>query len=130
MIEENSVVGDRLRILHEVVSQVENSLRTFGRRNLPLRPFLAKLHPAGDPKLDGMLPLYLAKDDGHEHWLYTAEELEAYRQQRNPSAPAAPEASVAEVEAVADDVTELHEVRSLNKALARLREEFGLRGMC
>ena len=44
----------------------------------------------GDPKLDGLLPLYLVKDGAREHWLYSAEELEAYRQARTPAA--APEA--------------------------------------
>jgi DNA gyrase subunit B len=74
------------------------------------------------------------KDGSDERWLYTAEELEAYRQAHAPT-PA--------VEGQADDqpgtggpdaetpelvnVTELHEVRSLNKALVRLRDEFQMR---
>ena len=41
--------------------------------------------PAATPKLDGMLPLYLVKDGPHEHWLYTAEELESYRQAHAPA---------------------------------------------
>jgi DNA gyrase subunit B len=134
--------GDRLKTLHEIVSHVEHSLRTFGRRNLPLRTFLTRSHPAGgaDPKLEGMLPLYLVKDGPREHWLYTAEELESLRQAQAPTPGSAPsEAGAAaegepgtggpEAEAPAlENVTELHEVRTLNiKALTRLRDEFGMR---
>ncbi len=137
--------GDRLRTLHDIVIGIENSLRTFGRRNLPLRAFIARIHAAGalDPRLDGMLPLYLVKEGAHERWLYTAEELEAYRQETRATAAAAAEPEP-EVEAGGEDgqpgtggpeaespeldnVTELHEVRTLNKSLARLRDEFGMR---
>ena len=38
--------GDRLRALHDVVTAVDHALRAFGRRNLPLRAFLARAHPA------------------------------------------------------------------------------------
>ena len=126
--------GDRLKDLHGIVVQIETGVRAFGRRNLPLRSFLGKAHPAVDPKLDGMLPLYLVKDGGKEHWLYTVEELEAYRLAHAPALPetaveADPEAGPGTGGPEADplDVTELHEVRSLNKALARLRDEFSLR---
>src|SRR5580704_9783957 len=69
--------GDRLRGLHDLVVSIDHSLRAFGRRNLPLRAFLARAHAGdGDAKLDGMLPLYLVKDGRSERWLYTTEELE------------------------------------------------------
>ncbi len=77
--------------------------------------------PAG-PRA-GLLPLFHVQD-GEDLWLYTAEELESYHQAQDPSpdrARAGPEAREA------DRVTELHEVRTLNKWLARLRDEFGLR---
>ncbi len=136
--------GDRLRALHDVVSGIDHALRTFGRRNLPLRPFLARAHDGGEPKLDGLLPLFLVKDGPLEHWLYTAEELESYRQAHAP-APAADAENVDANDVDADvegqpgtggpeadavglaDVTELHEIRSLNKMLSRLRDEFSLR---
>ena len=67
---------------------IEQGLRAFGRRNLPLRDFLALAHPATDPKADprdGLLPLFLVEDDGHgEHWLYTAEELRRVPPRRTP----------------------------------------------
>jgi DNA gyrase subunit B len=150
-----SLGGDRLKLLHDLVVNIDHSLRAFGRRNLPLRAFLHRAHGPSDPKLDGLLPLYLVREGPEERWLYTAEELEAYRQSQAAAAPAAPgvapEASVkAEAETETgtapspaddkpgspslqadslspDNVVELHEVRSLNKSLARLRDEFGMR---
>ena len=124
-----AIGGDRLRALVELVTGLDQGLRAFGRRNLPLREFLARAHKAEDPKadpLDGLLPLYLVEDGGREHWFYTAEELEAYRQEHASAvvveAGSEVEAEVkAEAEAAGSEgreavrVTELHEVRTLNK---------------
>ena len=41
--------GDRLKALLEVVTGLDNALRAFGRRNLPLRPFLAPGPPGDRP---------------------------------------------------------------------------------
>jgi DNA gyrase subunit B len=132
--------GDRLKHLHDLAVGIDLSLRAFGRRNLPLRAFLARAHPnasesGGDPKFDGMLPLYLVKDGSVEHWLYTAEELESYQRSRTPAPPGESGVGAPSAEAnggngepsPADDVTELHEVRTLNKLLARLRDEYQMR---
>src|SRR6516164_9559911 len=128
-----SLGGDRLQILHDLVVSIDHSLRTFGRRNLPLRAFLGKKHGPEDPKLDGLLPLYLVKEGADERPLNTAEEFEAYRQSQIPTPAADEPESPAETagepgtggpEAETsgpDNVIELHEVRSLNKSLARLR---------
>jgi DNA gyrase subunit B len=117
------VGGDRLRALHEVVAHLDQGLRAFGRRNLPVREFLARAHP-----VTGLLPLSYAKDDAGEHWLYTAEEHDAYLRDHTP-APADTEAPHGDRTGTPDGdrVTELHEVRSINKYLTRLRDEFGLR---
>jgi DNA gyrase subunit B len=132
-------VGDRLRILLEIVTGLDLGLRAFSRRNLPVREFLARAHPAPDSKTDpraGLLPLYWVEANGQDAWLYTQEELDAYRREHAP-----PEAEIAggiDTEVVASEAgqthppanyreTELHEVRSLNKWLTRLRDEFGLR---
>ena len=132
--------GDRLKALHDAVAGIDHSLRVFSRRNLPLRTFLGLVHAPdlADPKLDGMLPLYQVKEAGRDQWLYTAEALEAYRQAHAPKVPVVEEPSAegqpgtggpeAEVEAGAlEHMTELHEIRTLNKTLTRLRDEFGLR---
>jgi DNA gyrase subunit B len=122
------IEGERLKALLEIATGLDQALRAFGRRNLPIRDFLARAHPALDPKQDpraGLLPLFHVQD-GEDLWLYTAEELESYHQAQDPSASASD--SLAGTEALAGDrVTELHEVRTLNKWLARLRDEFGMR---
>ncbi len=127
------IEGERLRALNEIVFGLDHALRAFGRRNRPIREFLGRVHPSTDARLDpkaGMLPLYLVEDVTAEHWLYSAEELESYHSARNPTAADA-EPTLAEngdIEAPAGlRVTELHEVRTLNKWLARLRDEFDMR---
>ncbi|MHC5541506.1 DNA gyrase/topoisomerase IV subunit B, partial [Singulisphaera rosea] len=65
-------IGDRLQILLEIVTGLDLGLRAFGRRNLPIRDFLARAHPATDPKADsraGLLPLYHVEDGDREVWL-------------------------------------------------------------
>ncbi len=137
-------VGDRLKILLDIVTNLDHGLRAFGRRNLPLRDLLGQAHQASDPKTDpraGLLPLYYVKDESGVHWFPTAEELEAHHQAHSPAVEAGPDASgsappVSESKSVPESesdaaeverVTELHEVRTLNKWLTRLRDEFGLR---
>ena len=118
--------GDRLRALLEVAAGLEQGLRAFGRRNLPLRTFLARAHPE-----TGMLPLFHAHGEGSDTWLYTADDLASYNRTH-----ADPVGSGGDADAEAEGtgppadpsrVDELHEVRSLNKWLARLRDEFGFR---
>ena len=84
-IRSRATVATGSETLHDLVVSIDHSLRMFGRRNLPLRAFLqARMHPPGDPKLDGLLPLYLVKDGAREHWLYSAEELESLSASANP----------------------------------------------
>ena len=115
-----SVGTDRLRGLLDVVTGLDGGLRAFGRRNLPLRSFLALAHPE-----TGLLPLFHVQHEvGHpDTWPYTAEELESER----ASAPLSPPTEDGIETSAAFRMTELHEVRTLNKFLARLRDEFGLR---
>jgi DNA gyrase subunit B len=116
--EASAIRGEKLRALMEIAGGLEAALRAFGKRNLPLRPFLALARPN-----DGLLPLFHIQGADGERWLYTAEELESYNQGRAASA----EAPVSGDGPVAARVVELHEVRTLNKWLARLRDEFGWR---
>jgi DNA gyrase subunit B len=106
------VTGDRLRQLVETAAAVEHGLRAFGRRNRPLREFLKLVHPATDPKSDpraGLLPLYLVEDENGFETPYWSEE------EAGPDELSGPRAH------------EFHEVKTLNKHLTRLRDEFGLR---
>jgi DNA gyrase subunit B len=149
------VMGERLKALLELVTGVENGLRAFGRRNRPVREFLAMAHAATDPKVDpraGLLPLFLIEHEGSEIPIYTEKERQdflAAQQLRvetaNPIEPATappdgsdappatlgtaqtPEVSTGAGAGLPDREIELHEVKLLNKHLARLRDEFGLR---
>jgi DNA gyrase subunit B len=130
-----AVGGERLKHLVELGIAVENGLRAFGRRNRSLREFLAYAHPATDPKDDpraGLLPLYLVEDElGGEAPYWTQEEYEAaHPASAEESADAETEAET-EAEAVgvppSRRVHEFLEVKTLNKSLARLRDEYGLR---
>jgi DNA gyrase subunit B len=129
--ESSWIGGDRLRSLLEIAHGLDQALRAFGRRNLPLRDFLARVHPALDPRDDpraGLLPLFRIEEEAHVTWLYTTEELEAYHRSHASEAEAGTDGEPGTGKAVeADHVTELFEVRTLNKWLGRLRDEFGLR---
>lgn len=146
------IQGDRLRSLVDLVSAIELGLRAFGRRNWSIRDFLNLAHPATDVKTDpraGLLPQFLIEDHG-EIPLWTEQECEEYRQTHNVAFLAQSEfekgdkdvaGPMAEVSQAAADETsslaqsgprkirriELHEVKTLNKHLTRLRDEFGLR---
>jgi len=139
-----AIGGDRLRALFDLTGAVVASLNVFGRRNIPLRRFLAHAHPAADPAAEpkaGLLPVYLAVHRGVETPLYDADELAAFRAE-NPwasldgieeDAPmAGPPADGASPghphgHGPRGTVHELHEILALNKHLRRLRDEFGLR---
>ena len=119
------VEGPRLKGLLEIVTGLDNALRAFGRRNLPLRPFLARAH-----KETGLLPLYHVQGfaGADDAWPYTAEELESHQQAHSSSIEGSSHEQVnGNGDGLALEVTELHEVRTLNKWLTKLRDEFGLR---
>ncbi len=148
---EIEIEGERLRTLVEIAAGLDNALRAFGRRNLPLRVFLERAHPES-----GLLPFFRVQDTegGEDTWLYSAEELEGYSKAHTPAPPeqaatleeagdttdslpedsdseAAPSEPVSEPEPEPEPesfrVTELNEVRTLNKWLGRLRAEFQLK---
>ncbi|WP_337176166.1 DNA topoisomerase (ATP-hydrolyzing) subunit B [Paludisphaera sp.] len=124
-----AIAGDRLKALVDLGIAIEGGLRAFGRRNRSLREFLARAHPATDPKADpraGLLPLYLVEDEhGAETPYWSQEEYE----EAHPAT--AEESAEAEAAGGGDPpsrrVHEFLEVRALNKNLARLRDDYGLR---
>jgi DNA gyrase subunit B len=116
----SAIEGPRLKGLLEIVTGLDNALRAFGRRNLPLRSFLARAHPE-----TGLLPLYHVQGFAgtEDAWPYSSEELESHQQAHaQPSIDGETNGEGSGLE-----VTELHEVRTLNKWLTKLRDEFGLR---
>ena len=115
------IEGPRLKALLEIVTGLDNALRAFGRRNLPIRSFLARAH-----KETGLLPLYHVQGfaGSEDAWPYTAEELESYQQAHSPSIEGD---GAGDGDGPGLEVTELHEVRTLNKWLTKLHGEFRLR---
>ena len=121
------IEGPRLKTLLEIVTGLDNGLRAFGRRNLPIRSFLARVHPE-----TGLLPLYHLQGGpgGEDLWPYSAEELESRQQSQMAASSATTTSEADSTDAVASsvpEVTELHEVRTINKWLTRLRDEYSLR---
>jgi DNA gyrase subunit B len=142
------ITGERLKALFDLVAGIEQGLRAFGRRNRPVREFLAMAHPA-----TGLLPLFLVEHDGAEDKFYSEKERQDYftahglqldsdaefepdSSSGGHSAKARGQDSASPGAAVASDSLaashrvreiELHEVKMLNKHLIRLRDEFGLR---
>ncbi len=140
-----AIGGDRLKALLDLVAGIEQGLRAFGRRNRSLREFLAMAYKPQDTSkpdpLDGLLPLYLVEHQGTELRFYTEKERQDYiaahhlREEAGESlepgaGTAADTGSAAGIGAAHGRPVreiELHEVKVLNKHLARLRDEFGLR---
>ncbi|MHB1557765.1 MAG: DNA topoisomerase (ATP-hydrolyzing) subunit B [Isosphaeraceae bacterium] len=141
------VAGERLKALVDLVASIEQGLRAFGRRNRSLRDFLAMTYDpnkqgaedTGSPHpLDGLLPLYLIEINGIEERFYTEKErqeyLAAHQLRVESDASSEPGGGLVEGSGAADAAhgrpvreIELHEVKLLNKHLARLRDEFSLR---
>src|SRR5262249_31819443 len=118
------IIGDRLRALLDLVVAIGAGLKAFGRRNRPLRDFLAMAH-----KETGLSPQYLGISHGVETPLYSSEEQAAYRLEHTGPEVAAdappvedergPEAADEVARGEEGTVIELHEVISLNKHLSR-----------
>jgi DNA gyrase subunit B len=144
------IKGERLKNLLDLVAAIEQGFRAFGRRNRSIRDFLGLAHRATDPKVDpraGLLPQLLIEDQGREVPCWTEQECDEYRRTHNvefqsesefekgerDSAEGVPSPAEPCREAVLSSgprkarCIELHEVKTLNKHLAHLRDEFGLR---
>jgi DNA gyrase subunit B len=122
--------GERLRQLVKVLSDLTDPLLILERRSLTIGSMLARAK-------DGALPMYRALLGGKEHWFTTAEELDRFRQAEQArlgrdlvvgdETPGEPAPSANGSESASFVVQELHEVRGLNRGLARLKEQ-GLSG--
>jgi DNA gyrase subunit B len=127
-----SLEGVSLAKLVQAISEVQDPLVILERRGLSVADLLAQAK-------DGSLPLYRVQLGGRVHWLHTAEDLDRFRakeQERlgrdlvvaegEPGASATGDVGT-NGESAHFAVQELHEVRSLNRGLAKLRE-LGLSG--
>ena len=133
------IPNESLRGLVELLTTLENGLRVFGRRNIPLPQLISQARRGDDVPADqeGLLPLYLVQEAGGGiRWLHDPAEADAILN------AAAAEASADDAEnggAKADGngkngsnieektrLVELHELRGVNRLLTRLRVEFQL----
>jgi DNA gyrase subunit B len=144
------ISGERLKVLIDLVSAIEQGLRAFGRRNRSIRDFINLAQTAADPKVDpraGLLPQFLIEDRGKEVHCWTEQECDEYRHTEDVEFLTDSEFEAGERDGVQATATagepgpepmpsagkrkvrriELHEVKTLNKHLARLRDEFSLR---
>lgn len=111
--------GARLGQLLSVVADLEDVLSILERRGINLAAFLAKAGPTG-------LPMYRVQLAGREDWFgSTLAEVEAFKkqeQERLGHELVVGEAPGGNGHGEVFFVQELHEVRSVNKGLERLRD--------
>ncbi|MCI0638107.1 MAG: DNA gyrase subunit B [Gemmataceae bacterium] len=137
----NTFEGDRLKTLMQALEELENALVILERRGHSIPIFLGK-------KKDGKLPTFRVLFGNQEHWFFSAQEVDRFREEKikegrmlmvageQTLSPLAPGSKVPEGEAQTGDgngqaqgevfsAQELHEVRTINRGLDKLRG-FGL----
>ncbi|MFO0811288.1 MAG: DNA gyrase subunit B [Gemmataceae bacterium] len=121
-----TIEGERMVALVKIQAELDGTISILERRGYALKSLLAKAK-------DGVLPAYLAILGGKEHWFTTAAELDEFRKMETARlgrdlvvTEGLAEAHAANGEAAATfSVQELHEVKTLNRALPKLKE-YGL----
>jgi DNA gyrase subunit B len=118
--------GERLRALMGVLDEIEGALQILERRGHNIAAFLAHLK-------DNKLPAYRVLLGGHEHWFFSPDEVDAFKDEQRRQGrelvvadEAAPANGQSNGEAEAFSVQELHEVQNINHGLEELRK-FDLR---
>lgn len=125
-----TLTGDALANLIPLLEEIETSLVILERRGYTLESFLPRANA------DGLLPVFHVRLGARDHFFHTQEEVEAFRVAESArlgqelavaDEALAPGETVGKLTAEADEryrftVDEWHEVRALNRALARLKE--------
>jgi DNA gyrase subunit B len=118
--------AERLQLLANLLKAAEDSILALERRGLSLRGLIARRHPE-----TGLLPVFHVLCGADEHWFSTKEQMDVFL--RTAQAERGEEFELADEQAENGNgksaqlirVSELHEVRTLNKVLPDLRG-FGL----
>jgi DNA gyrase subunit B len=127
------VKAEDLAKLLPILSDVEGAVVNLERRGHTLESFMHRANK------DGMLPSYHVRFDGKEFWFHTTAEVEAFKAEQGArlgkelvvadAAIATPEDPTAEQAGTAAPVPaeryaldDWHEVRLLNRSIAKLRE--------
>jgi DNA gyrase subunit B len=132
------VTGDALRNLLPVLAEVETAVVNLERRGHTLDNFLKLARVTEkDGKRVKEFPLYHVRFGGKEHWFFTQAEVSAFRTEKSQdigkevvladavetaetkAEPSAPKPDAAAERFMLD---EWHEVRALNRAVAKLRD--------
>ncbi|MSQ96886.1 MAG: DNA gyrase subunit B [Gemmataceae bacterium] len=113
--------GERLKTLMKGLDELEDALRILERRGLNVATLLGRIK-------DGKLPTYKVTLGNHEHWFFSAEEVDAFRaehlQKGGKLVVADDEVAKNGTTAPADEIfsfLELHEVKTVNRGLEKLR---------
>jgi DNA gyrase subunit B len=118
--------ADRLQQLAQTLKLVEDPITALERRGLSLRGLIARRQAD-----TGLLPVFHLLCGAEEHWFATKEQLDQFLQSAQAERGEEFELEDAEVESTNGKsaplirVSELHEVRTLNRVLPELRS-FGL----
>jgi len=123
------ISGEEMQRLCRTLSGLEDALVALERRGVSLRDHAARRDPA-----TGRLPMFHVYYGGEEYWFSSRDQLQAFvkgKEQaaggelevgRAPDGPAAGQATTDQIV-----IVDLHEVRSINTALADLAEiNFGI----
>jgi DNA gyrase subunit B len=118
---ERGMEGDVLASLTKLTAKLEDALQTLERRGLNLPALLAKVSERG-------VPVFRVQLGAHEEWLYTDEEVDAFKQREEQQlghelilgegSPTGGSNGQAET----FYVQELHEVREINRSLEELKK--------
>ncbi len=125
-----TLAGDALANLIRVLDEIEAAAVILERRGYTLGSFLPKANAAG------LLPVFHVRLGARDHFFHTQEEVEAFRLAESTrlgrelavaDETLAPGETVGKLTAEADEryrftVDEWHEVRALNRALAKLKD--------
>ncbi|HVU88324.1 MAG TPA: DNA gyrase subunit B [Pirellulales bacterium] len=129
--DDRKIEGAEMKKLSQTLATLEESLVALERRGISLRQHAVRQDP-----VSGRLPVYHVYLGAHEHWFTTREELDKFVADKEAAGgkeltvtdrpggkPAAPHADAEHTNGDASHrlhIVELHEVRSINKALADL----------
>ncbi len=114
--------GDRLNTLMDILDKLESLLQVLERRGVTLSSFVTQAK-------DGVLPNWHVKVGAREYWFHTSKEVDDFRQAESQRLGKVLVVEDPEAAGVANPETlfvadEFHEVRGINRYLARLATEF------
>jgi DNA gyrase subunit B len=122
VVGERAIEADRLGSLLDTLDKLEGSLVVLERRGVSLASFIREIK-------DGALPAWHVKVGGKERWFHTKEDLSRFREEESRALGKDLVVDDEDVEeAPAEDpqtrlvADEFHEVRAINRALAKLKE--------